>query len=156
MASRDLNALTSTLKLRAITLINKCAEANIQIIITCTARLVKEQLALYAQGRTPILLVNAMRQHAGLPHLPSIANKKVTWTLNSKHLIDLEDGSLKNDKARAFDIAIVKDNVAIWDTKVSLNDNDIPDYEEVATIGESIGLVAGARFSTPDYVHFEE
>lgn len=155
MASRDLNALTPELKLKATALINKCAVASIKIIITCTARLVKEQLAFYAQGRTPIALVNAMREHANLPSIPSSRNKKITWTLNSKHLIDLEDGSLENDKARAFDIAIIKDGKAVWDVKVSLNDNDIPDYEEVARIGESLGLTAGARFSSPDYVHFE-
>jgi len=81
--------------------------------------------------------------------------KKVTWTLASKHIVDLDDGNPGNDKARAFDIAIEKNQQPSWDLKADVNENDIPDYEEAGRIGESVGLKWGGRFRKPDYVHFE-
>ena len=156
MASRSLDDLIPELKEKAIKHQGLCKEARIEIIFTCTARLVKEQIALYAQGRQSLDEVNELRRIAGLWSITEEANqRKVTWTLNSKHLIDLEDVNLYNDKARAYDIAIVKEGKTNWDIKVDVNDNEIADYEEVARIGESIGLKAGARFKYPDYPHFE-
>lgn len=107
------------------------AEADIPFMFTCTKRTQAEQDALYAQGRTK-------------------PGKKVTWTRKSKHI----DG-------KAFDIVIIKDGKPCWDTKVSVDGDDIPDYEEAGRIGESLGLRWGGRFKNskgqprPDYPHFE-
>lgn len=156
MASRSLDDLIPELKEKAIRHQELCREAGIEIVFTCTARSIREQIALYAQGRQPLDEVNELRRIAGLWLITEEANqRKVTWTLNSRHLIDLEDINLYNDKARAYDIAIVKDGKINWDIKVDINENEIADYEEVARIGESIGLKAGARFKTPDHPHFE-
>jgi len=43
-----------------------------------------------------------------------------------------------------------------WDIKTDVNKSQIGDYEEAASIGEAVGLRAGARFKTPDYPHFED
>ena|SRR4030066_1020093 len=156
MASRSLDDLVPELKEKAIKHQELCKDAGIEIIITCTARLVKEQIALYAQGRQPLDEVNELRRIAGLWPISEEANqRKVTWTLNSRHLIDLEDVNLYNDKARAYDIAIVRDEKNNWDVKADINENEIADYEEAARLGESLGLTAGARFKSPDWVHFE-
>lgn len=156
MASRSLDDLIPELKEKAIRHQEYCRAAGIEIIFTCTARGVKEQIALYAQGRQGLDEVNELRRIAGLRPITREVNKRfVTWTLNSKHLIDLEDVDLYNNKARAYDIAIVKNGKAIWDIKADVNENEIADYEEVARIGESLGLKAGARFTSRDLVHFE-
>lgn len=130
--------------------------AGISFILTCTARTVREQVALYAQGREKLETTNALRKIAGLPPISWMENAhKVTWTLASKHIIDLEDGNAENDKARAFDIAVTKDGKPVWDLKVNVNKNDLPDYDEAGRIGEAVGLRWGGRFPSPDRPHFE-
>jgi len=130
--------------------------AGIPFMITCTARFVREQVALYAQGRETVEHTNYLRKLAGLSPITFQENQhKVTWTLASKHIIDLDDNKPENDKARAFDIAIVKDKRPVWSLKVDVNDNDIPDYDEAGAIGEAVGLRWGGRFPSPDRPHFE-
>jgi peptidoglycan LD-endopeptidase CwlK len=61
--------------------------------------------------------------------------KKVTWTRHSKHAA-----------RKAFDIAVLKNGKISWDPE---------DYQVIGEIGESVGLVWGGRWSTPDYPHFQ-
>jgi hypothetical protein len=156
MSSRRITDLTPGMQVKLKNFAAGMQEAGIPFIVTSTARLVKEQIALYAQGRYPLDYVNTLRQNTLLPFITEAQNVKVTWTLKSRHLIDLDDDDISNDKAEAFDIAILKDGKAVWDAKVDVNKNDIPDYEEAARIGEAVGLVAGARFKNPDYPHFQD
>lgn len=125
-------------------------DKGIDFILTCTARTLKEQTALYAQGREILDMVNAKRQIAGLPPIKASANKKVTWTMNSKHITTPNE-----PLAKAFDVVIVKDGAAQWSVKTNVNNNDKPDYIELAEIGKKLGLKAGADFKSPDYPHFE-
>lgn len=156
MASRKIEDLTPEMQQLYMKFKDKMAAAKISFLITCTARTVKEQQALYAQGRQTLKEVNALRKMAGLPSITEAENKnKVTWTLASRHIVDLDDGNTGNDKSRAFDIAIIKDGKATWDVKVNVNQNDQPDYLEAGSIGESVGLKWGGRFKSPDYPHFE-
>ena len=128
------------------------AKAGIPFIITCTARTVPEQVALYAQGRDKFEMVNSLRRSAGMLPISFMENRfKVTWTLASKHIIDLEDNNPDNNKSRAFDIAIVRDGQPCFDLKVNVNKNDLPDYSEAGMIGESVG----GRFPSPDRPHYE-
>lgn len=130
--------------------------AGIPYMITCTARRVREQIALYAQGREKLDHVNALRKLAGMAPITWQENaEKVTWTLASKHLIDLDDNNPDNDHSRAFDIAIMRDGRPTWCLKVNINANDIPDYDEAGRIGEAVGLRWGGRFPSPDRPHFE-
>lgn len=103
----------------------KMAETGIPFMLTSTTRTQEDQDALYAQGR-------------------SAPGKIVTWTRQSKHI-----------KGRAFDIAILKDGKPVWDLKVNVNKNDLPDYDEAGRIGEAVGLRWGGRFPRPDRPHFE-
>ena len=121
--------------------------------VTCTARTYEEQVALYAQGRQSLDEVNRLRKIAGLYLLTPDENKrKITWTLNSKHIIDKSKGILK---ARAFDIVLVTDGRANLDIKVDVDKDLVPDYKEAAAIGKAVGLRPGAYFKTPDFPHFE-
>lgn len=157
MASRDLALLTPELREKYLLFKKNAATAGIQVIVTCTARNILEQMALYVQGRLSFSQVNKFRKAAGLHILKSQEqNRKVTWTLDSKHVTNNFDDDLKNDFSRAFDIVIISNRKAVWDIKADVNQNEIPDYEELGRIGESIGLVWGGRWNPPDYVHFQE
>ena len=156
MASRRIEDLTPELQEKFRQFDAAMKAAAIAYIVTCTARTVKEQVALYAQGREKRDTTNPLRKIAGLPPITWQANCHcVTWTLQSKHLVDLDDGNPDNDKSRAFDIAIVSEGRPTWDIKVSTNDNSVPDYDEAGSIGESVGLKWGGRFRKPDRPHFE-
>lgn len=157
MASRDIKDCTPSLQAKIKKFTIAMFGAGIPFMITCTARTVIEQVALHAQGREDLFTVNALRYTAGLPPITEAQNKhKVTWTLHSKHLVDLDDGNPANDKSRAFDIAIVRDGKPVWDVKVDTNADHIPDYTQAGQIGESVGLRWGGRFKCPDMPHFED
>lgn len=128
---------------------------GLNFILTCTARTVDEQIALYAQGRKIVTEVNKLRQIAGLAPIKESQNNVVTWTLNSKHIVNLDDGNPDNNKSRAFDIALVINKKPHWDMKADVNEDQISDYMQAGAIGEACGLRWGGRFPKPDYPHFE-
>lgn len=134
----------------------KMKEKGIPYKLTCTGRTIVQQMALYTMGRLPLVEVNRFRWIAGLWLITEEENKKVTWTLNSKHVMNMFDDALNNDCSHAFDIAIIKNGNIRWDLKVDVNMNMIPDYEEAGKIGEECGLTWGGRWKNADYVHFEE
>jgi len=149
MASRSISDLNEETRNKYLQFAVKMTEAGIPFTITCTARTYSEQVALFAQGRKTLEEVNALRKQVGLWLITAEENRrKVTWTLNSKHIIHNP-----GEKARAFDIVILKGGKAEWSLKVDVNENEIPDYEEAAEIGRSVGLKPGADFG--DYPHFE-
>jgi peptidoglycan L-alanyl-D-glutamate endopeptidase CwlK len=125
MTSRSIDDLVPELRALYWKFSAAMAQAGLTFMVTSTYRDQAEQDALYAQGRTK-------------------PGKVVTWVKRSKH-----------QERKAFDIALLKDGKPVWDTKVSVNGNDIPDYLEAARIGESIGLRAGGLWKKPDYPHFE-
>ncbi len=125
MTSREITALAPELQKLYWAFTRKMADAGLTFMVTCTYRDQEEQDRLFAQGRTA-------------------PGKIVTWVRHSKH-----------EDRKAFDIAILKDCRPVWDTKVSVNGNDVPDYMEAARIGESVGLRAGGLWKKPDYAHFE-
>jgi uncharacterized Zn finger protein (UPF0148 family) len=156
MASRKIEDLVPALQEKYYLFKAEMEKANIPFIVTCTARSILEHIALYVRGRLSLLDVNRFNYLAGMPLLQlDSQNVKVTWTLNSLHVTNMLDKDLNNDLSRAFDIAIIKDGKAVWDIKVNVNQNEIPDYTEAANIGKSVGLECGAFWKNPDYPHFQ-
>jgi hypothetical protein len=155
VSSRRIEDLVPELQERYLAFASGMSAAGIPFVVTCTARTVREQIALHAQGREALDYVNTLRRAAGLSPISLSENRKVTWTLKSKHLIDLDDGVPGNDRARAFDIAIVRGGAPMWNLKADVNENEIPDYDEAGRIGEAAGLRWGGRFPSPDRPHFE-
>ncbi len=154
--SRDLNLLHPRLKAVVQLFVDGCKAKGIDVIITCTGRSFKTQVALYAQGRQPLNEVNRLRKIAGIRSITAKANKKrVTWTLASRHIINLDDNKDGNDYATAFDYAVVKNGKAIWNVKASLDGDDIPDYLECANVAKDLGLESGAFWKKPDYPHVQ-
>jgi peptidoglycan L-alanyl-D-glutamate endopeptidase CwlK len=125
VSSRKIEDLVPAMQFRAMRFSGAMAEGGIPFIFTCTRRTQPEQEELYSRGRTK-------------------PGRKVTWTMKSKHIEGL-----------AFDIAICKDGVPVWDGKVDVDLDGVPDYLEAGIIGESLGLVWGGRWKSPDYPHFE-
>jgi hypothetical protein len=152
MASTDINDLTLSMQELYHRFEFLMKKANISFKVTCTARTVAEQTALYAQGRKSLKETNALRMQARLPIITATENKKkVTWTMNSKHIV--KDNT---EKARAFDIVLLLEKKPHWDLDMDINNNGKSDYIEAAEIGKSIGLKPGAYFTKPDYPHYEE
>lgn len=158
MASRMMSDLEPSLAKKAYQFLEKCREAGLPVHITCTGRTEREQAALYAQGRKPLAEVNEMRKACGLWMLKDEDNRRpITWTMQSKHIIRLDAATgMALNHARAFDVALVRDKQMVWELKVDINDNDIPDWEEIGRLGEACGLVWGGRWKSPDRPHFEE
>lgn len=118
---------------------------KLPFIVTSTLRTAAEQNALYAQGRENLEVINALRKIAGMQAIgPVEAAKKVTWTMASRHLT-----------GRAFDIALLNKGKPHWDLKISVDEDDIPDYFEAAKIGQKVGLIAGGLWDKADWPHFE-
>lgn len=133
-----------------------CKDAGHIVIITCTSRTYKVQAALFAQGRERLVDVNRLRRAAGMYIIDEKENKKiVTWTMNSKHIVNPDDERTDNNKARAFDFCIVIDGKEDWNVKADVNNDGISDYRECGLLGESLGLISGQRFKTPDWPHLE-
>jgi peptidoglycan L-alanyl-D-glutamate endopeptidase CwlK len=158
--TRDLNDLIPEMVPLAQEGIYQCQARGLLIIVTSVARHYKEQFALYAQGRNPISVVNGYRKLAGLYPLRSEAeNYIVTWTMKSKHLINIDDSDVMNDKSRAFDFAIMSAGKVHYNVKEDFNkDKDkIPDYVEAGIIFESLGLEWGGRWPEKqrDYPHVQ-
>jgi len=154
--SRDLNLLHPTLQDLVPVFIQKCKEAGHDVIITCTGRDFKEQVALYAQGRQPLGEVNRLRKIVGWAGLTEAQNKKcVTWTLASRHIVNLDDTDKKNDKCTAFDFAVVKNGKAIWDVKADVDKDGVADYLECANVAKALGLESGAFWKNKDYPHVQ-
>jgi hypothetical protein len=158
MPSRDIAKCTEDLQNKFLLFKEKCDLVGLKFVLTCTSREYLEQIALYAQGREKLQVVNHLRGNVGMPPINDKANSRaITWTLKSKHIV----GDLR-EKSEAFDIALLdKSGKLHWDTNLDTNGDLKKDYLQVAEIAKSVGLIAGAFFrdvsgsSTPDYCHFE-
>ncbi len=156
-----------------------CKDKGIDVRITSTLRTEAEQLALFAQGRKSLREVNALRAEAGLPPITEKENKlRVTNSLTSLHQFGcafdvvltplhppLDKGGTKEGLNPPLDkgghgglYPLSKGRMeggVTYDIKADINKNQIPDYEELGRIGESVGLTWGGRFKFRDYCHFQ-
>lgn len=159
---RDLNKATPFmkdffLKLQADVKI----KLGINIIPINIDRTTQIQFAYYAQGREELPKVNALRKKAGLAPIGEEENhKKITWTLVSDHLTDLEDDRTDNDKSRAIDIGII-DKFGMYEgrDKADVNNDNVPDYIQIGAIAKSICPTidwGGDWKKNKDYPHYAE
>ena len=95
MVSRNLADIHPELRPLAQEFLNKCREADLDILVTCTYRSVSEQEILYAKGRTMPGKIVTMAKGGQSDH---------NFTLNGK------------PASRAFDIVPLVNGKAIWDT----------------------------------------
>ena len=124
---------------------------TVWIIVICTQRSPEEQRVLWYQGRVSLRKVNSMRRDIGLPHIKSWENKVITKTQTSYH------STLPKSMAFDFYIAEWGKKIPIWNPKVDLNENDIPDYQEFADICKKLNpnIEWGGDWKFRDYGHIQ-
>lgn len=158
--SRDLNKATPFMKWFGEALIFSCQEKlGLNVFIVDVDRDYKVQRAYFAQGRESASNVNALRSLVGLPSITDQQNtKKITWTMNSKHITNLDDTDLTNNLSRAIDIGLKDDDGRYrGEGSEDLNGDGKHDYEQIGKLGEEIGagkIKWGGRFG--DEPHFEQ
>jgi len=142
MSSRNLDDAVYQMKAFIQELIRRAwLELRIKVIVVSVMRTYLEQVALFAQGRQTIEEVNIARKKAGMLPLPSELNHKVTWTLVSKHIINLLDDDPTNDKSKAVDIGIIDKNGKYrGDEKADVNEDNVYDYQQVGELGMKLAL----------------
>jgi peptidoglycan L-alanyl-D-glutamate endopeptidase CwlK len=169
MASRSIEDLHPAVEPMCRRFLEICGERGIRVVVTSTLRTEAEQIALFAQGRKNINTVNELRHEAGLPPVSERENRIVTHALTSIHQFGCAFDVVlvkpivpaKAETQKAMDSPLrttameEKGVVAVWDVKADINSNDVPDYEEIGIIGESVGLTWGGRFKFRDYCHFQ-
>ena len=158
--SRDLNKATPRLKDFAEKLIAESKRIlGIDVFVVEVDRPYEVQVAYFAQGRDTLETVNKLRKRAELPPITEQQNKKITWTMNSKHITNLANDDETDDLSRAIDFGI-KDSKGNYhgDAKTDLNKDGKADYKQIGIIGKMIDkdLVWGGDWKTPDYPHWEE
>ncbi len=143
---RDINGLVPVVRGKFLKLQAAAKEKGIEFMITCARRTETEQLALFAQGRKTPGEVNRLRHDAGMQPITEAENRIVTKVLTSIHQFGC-----------AFDVAILKPgtHTPTWDRKADFNENGVPDYEELGSLGEALGLRWGGTFKFGDFCHFE-
>lgn len=159
--SRDLNRATPRVRNFANKLISEAKRVlNIDVFVIEVDRFYNVQVAYFAQGRDTLEAVNKLRKRAGLSPINAATNKKkITWTMNSKHIINLENNIDSDDLSKAVDFGI-KDKMGKYDgsSKADTNKDNKPDYKQLGIIGKMIdpGMIWGGDWKTPDMPHWEE
>ena len=158
--SRDLNKAVPRMRDFAIQLIGRAKEElGIKIIVTDVDRLYEVQMALYAQGRETLENVNKLRKRANLAPITHKDNKKVTWTMASRHIINLSNDDPSDDLSYAIDFGILdKNGKYMGDVKADVNKDNKPDYIQLGALAKKIdpGIIWGGDFKkSKDYPHYE-
>lgn len=159
--SRDLSKATLRVRNFANKLISEAKRIlNIDVFVIEVDRPYIVQVAYYAQGRDTLEAVNKLRKRAGLSPINAATNKKkITWTMNSKHIINLENNSSIDNLSHAVDFGI-KDKMGKYsgDSKADTNKDNKPDYKQLGIIGKVIdpGMIWGGDWKNPDMPHWEE
>jgi hypothetical protein len=160
--SRNIDDLIPEARLPYLAAKNECAEKGLIVVETCVKRKLEEQVALYAQGRESFNEICKLRDYAGLwPIAEDEAAKVITWTFLSKHIAQYAMPRDHKDfgKVLAVDFALKHfvdgKSKLYWNSKVDVNENEVPDFEEAGAIFEHHGFVWGGRWSTPDRPHIE-
>ena len=158
--SRDLNKATPLMRNFAQELTSEVKrQLGLDIFIVDVDRDWKMQAAYYAQGRESLEQANLYRKNAGLPTITAEQNRhKITWTLKSKHIVNLDDALAVNNLSRAIDVGLKDKNGRYHgESQADLNGDHKRDYQQIGLLGEKIGagkIKWGGRFG--DEPHFEE
>jgi len=164
MSSRNLDDAVYQIKIFAMELIKRAnEELKLKVFVTSVMRTYVEQVALYAQGRMNLFEVNQARKKAGMLPIEARFNNKVTWTLNSKHIINLDDNTLENDKSKAVDFGILdKYGVYQGSEKADTNNDTKPDYLQLGELGIKLAhefdypIIWGGSFkNNKDLPHYQ-
>lgn len=141
--SKSLEDLKPEVAQKARALISAMNDIGDRIVITSTLRSDIEQLAMFAQGRSDLAVVNALRMMCGLRSLPKAEN---TYTITR---CDGQTTKSRHQEGRAFDVVLLaKDGRPIW----KIAGEDIERYKTLGVIAKAHGLRWGGDFTPLDPV----
>lgn len=143
---KDLDALEPGIRDKARAFTAALRAAGIAHAVIETRRSLAVQSAYYAQGREPLISVNALRAATGLWAITDAENRNtITRTMRSKHL-----------EGKAFDLVPLDQKGRAWWSAP-------PDvWLTIGELGESFGLTWGGRWGAAegklgwDCPHYEE
>jgi hypothetical protein len=134
--SRSIEDLDPDIHDRARELLRVLDAKGIKYLVTCARRTVEEQLALFAQGRAELVVVQSLRLHARLRQLEDAENR---------YQVTKADGILRRSKhqdGRALDIVPVDSKgQPTWDYM-----SYAKQYREIAETARGLGWTCGADF----------
>lgn len=161
--SRNLENATPRVKTFAEKLIAETKRIlGIDLFVLEVDRLFEVQVAYYAQGRESTFVTNKLRKRVGLPPISEAQNKKkITWTMDSKHIINLSNETTSDDKSHAVDIGIKdKNGKYVADANADTNKDKKIDFTQIGIIGKMIdpGMVWGGDWKGKSYdpQHWQE
>ncbi|MFA5166794.1 MAG: hypothetical protein WC449_05915 [Candidatus Paceibacterota bacterium] len=131
--SRDINQCVPELQEKWQEIVRLTAEIGIEPVIVCTSRTQLEQVIFWLNDKLPVDEIKRIRLILGMP--PETSGKKITRTLNSKHIV-----TEKQPLSRAIDFAIKKNGKYIWNVEADGNVDGKSDYRQVGAIAEELGL----------------
>jgi peptidoglycan LD-endopeptidase CwlK len=142
MSSRRLTDLAPDVYPLAQRFMVLCEARKIDVLVTCTLRPSEEQAALFAQGRNPLAVVNALRAQAGLP---AITDKD-----NAMIVTRARPGQSLHETGRAFDVVPMDGGKPVWNDRSVL-------WQRLGEIGKEVGLEwAGLWECFREYPHFQK
>jgi hypothetical protein len=159
--SRDLSKATPRVRQFAERLMAEAKRIlGIDVFVVEVDRSFDVQVAYFAQGRDTLTSVNSLRKRAGLNSITEKENKrKITWTMKSKHVVNLSNEETSDDFSRAVDFGI-KDKKGNYhgETKADINNDGKLDYVQIGIIGKTVDqeMVWGGDWKNKDLPHWEE
>lgn len=161
--SRDLKKGTDRIQKFAEKLISEVKRIlGLNLLVLEVDRPFDVHVAYYAQGREALEVVNKLRKRVGLYPITEQENKKkITWTMSSNHITNLEDASKMNDVSRAVDIGLKdKNGRYVTDANADINKDGKIDFKQIGIIGKMIdpGMIWGGDWKGSKYdpQHWEE
>ena len=116
-------------------------DAGLHYVVTSTLRTVDEQVALFAQGRAPVDIVNLLRRKAGMTFIGAAEN---TYTVTK---CDGVTSKSNHQGGRALDVVPLVNRSPTWDYA-----KHVPEYKAIGAIGRSVGLKWGGEWPPLDSI----
>jgi peptidoglycan L-alanyl-D-glutamate endopeptidase CwlK len=153
--STKLEDLTPDTQAKAQAALDDCAAQGIPVVVTYTLRTEAEQAALYAQGRQPLIAVNALRAAAGLALIGNADNSYTVTNASGKRIADGGTGRSEHQLGIALDVCPLENGEAVWP---SIED---PRWAQIAAVFKGHGFAWGGDWTKekdgidPDFPHYE-
>lgn len=142
--STKIEDLSPAARPRAEAFIAALDAKGIPYAITCTFRTVDEQVALYAQGRAPLEIVNLLRKKAGLSNIGLNDNTYHVTNCDGVNILSPHQGR------DALDVVPMVNGKPVWPP---LSDQR---WRQIAEVGEAAGFTWGGRWQDfPDFPHYQ-
>jgi len=140
--SRNIDDLSEPMERTARSALLEWRKEGLSVAVTSTLRTEDEQVALFAQGRGWLELVNLLRRRAGLKPIAESANGKTVT------LCDGVTAKSRHQGGNAMDVVLLdKFGKPIWNVALAVND-----YKKLGKIAVKLGLTWGGSFTPIDPV----